>query len=111
MVAIHWEIIAFHNDESGGELATYLASVLGVALSRLPFGNTWIGMNVYTALLQVITTGRLLRIKKRLQHPVLIWLGEMLALSLCWALSTNLYQYLGYYLMTAAVLVLVSCID
>ena len=89
------------------KLATYLANVLGAALSRLPFGNTWIGMNVYTALLTGITAaGAYCVLRKRLQHPVLIWLGEMLALSLCWAPPTNLYQYLGYYLMTAAVLVL-----
>lgn len=89
------------------KLATYLANVLGAALSRLPFGNTWIGMNVYTALLTGITAaGTYCALRKRLQHPVLIWLGEMLALSICWAPSTNLYQYLGYYLMTAAVLVL-----
>ena len=89
------------------KLATYLANVLGVALTRLPFGDTWIGMNVYTALLTGITAaGTYCALRKRLQHPVLIWLGEMLALSICWAPSTNLYQYLGYYLMTAAVLVL-----
>lgn len=36
------------------KLATYLANVLGAALSRLPFGNTWIGMNVYTHFLQAL---------------------------------------------------------
>ena len=85
------------------KLATYLANVLGVLLTKLPFGDTWIGMNVYTSLLAGITAaGAYLVLKKRLQHPFLIWLGELLALSLCWAPSTNLYQYLGYYLMTAA---------
>lgn len=89
------------------KLATYLANVLGVLFTKLPFGDTWIGMNVYTSLLAGITAaGAYLVLKKRLQHPFLIWLGELLALSLCWAPSTNLYQYLGYYLMTAAVLLL-----
>ena len=37
------------------KLATYLSNVLGVLLGKLPFGNTWVGMNVYTSLLIGIT--------------------------------------------------------
>ena len=33
------------------KLATYLANITGVILSKLPYGDTWLGMNVYTALL------------------------------------------------------------
>ena len=64
-------------------------------------------MNVHTALLTGITAaGTYCALRKKAAASVLIWLGEMLALSICWAPSTNLFQYLGYYLMTAAVLVL-----
>lgn len=89
------------------KLATYLANITGVALSRLPFGDTWIGMNVYTSLLVGITAACTYCIlRKCMGHPFLLWLGEMLALSLCWAPTTILYHYLGYIALTAATLLL-----
>jgi hypothetical protein len=33
------------------KFATYLSNVVGMILMHLPFGDTWIGMNVYTGLL------------------------------------------------------------
>lgn len=88
-------------------LATYLANVAGVVLSALPFGDTWLGMNVYTSLLIGITCViAYCFLRKRLGHPLLLFLGEMLALSLCWAPSVVLYHYLGYFAMTAAALLL-----
>ena len=89
------------------KLATYLANITGVALSRLPFGDTWIGMNVYTSLLVGITAACTYCIlRKCMGHPFLLWLGEMLALSLCWAPTTILYHYLGYIALTVAALLL-----
>lgn len=90
------------------KIATYLANVLGVLLSKLPFGNTWVGMNVYTSLLigiiAVVTYNFL--IKEKIINKWIAFLGELAALSLCWAPSVVLYHYLGYILMTAAVLLL-----
>lgn len=89
-------------------LATYLANVLGVLLSKLPFGNMWVGMNVYTSLLigiiAAVTYNFL--VKEKIMNKWLAFMGELTAVSLCWAPSVNLYQYLGYILMTADVLLL-----
>lgn len=89
-------------------LATYLANVLGVLLSKLPFGNMWVGMNVYTSLLigiiAVVTYNFL--VKEKIVNKWIAFLGELTAISLSWAPSVNLYQYLGYILMTADVLLL-----
>ncbi|MCM1182555.1 MAG: hypothetical protein NC337_04180 [Roseburia sp.] len=98
------------------KLATYLANVLGVALSHLPMGNTWIGMNVYTGLLVGLTAasvyvflaGRYARRKRG--YSVLLFAAELTALSLCWAPTVILYHYLGYMMMTAASLVLFCAI-
>lgn len=90
------------------KLATYLANVLGVLFTKLPFGDTWVGMNVYTGLLIGIIAAVTYKflISLNMGNKWIILLGELVALSLCWAPSVNLYQYLGYILMTVAVLLL-----
>ncbi len=93
-------------------LATYFANVLGVLLGKLPFGDTWVGMNVYTGLLIGIiacVTYRYL-LKKQMGNRWLLFAGELLALSLCWAPTVNLYQYLGYLMMTIAAMLLYTAI-
>lgn len=94
------------------KLATYLANITGVLLSKLPFGDRWIGMNVYCGLLVgLAAAGVYLYIQKKYGQKrklfcFLLFAAEMTALSLCWAPGVILYHYLGYLLMTAAVLVL-----
>lgn len=93
------------------KLATYLANVAGVALSHLPFGGTWVGMNVYTGLLTGMTAAAVfLFFVRRYGHKYLMFAAEFVALSLCWAPSVILYHYLGYFLMTAASLLLFSAL-
>lgn len=90
------------------KLATYLSNVLGVLFMKLPFGDTWVGMNVYTSLLVGMTAsasyGFLL--KQKIGKPWILFLGELVALSLCWSPSVILYQYLGYIFMTIASMLL-----
>ncbi len=94
------------------KLATYLANVTGVLLSELPFGDTWIGMNVYCGLLiGAVAAGVYLFLwkeygQKRKLFSILLFVSELTALSLCWAPAVILYHYLGYLLMTVAVIVL-----
>ncbi len=93
------------------KLATYFANIVGVLLSYLPFGDTWIGMNVYTGLLIGLTAMVVfLFLFKRYEHRWLLFAGELTALSLCWAPSVILYHYLGYLFMTAATLILFMAI-
>lgn len=98
------------------KLATYLANITGVVLSKLPFGECWIGMNVYCGLLiGAAAAGVYLFLWKhygqnRKSFCVLLFAAELTALSLCWAPSVILYHYLGYLLMTAASMLLFTAL-
>lgn len=98
------------------KLATYLANVAGVMLSHLPLGDTWAGMNLYSGLLiGIVAAAAFLYVCKFYAETlragtVLFFLAEFTALSLCWAPNVILYHYLGYLLMTIAVLVLYKAI-
>lgn len=93
-------------------VATFLANALGSLLMHLPFGDTLLGMYCYTALIQSITAlvvyealGRSDRMTGRIPVP-LVFIGELIALGLCWCPSTILYNYMTYLLMTAGILLL-----
>lgn len=98
------------------KLATYLANVAGVVLSCLPSGNTWAGMNLYSGLLIGMVSAAAFLYMCRFYAgkikagTVLFFLAEFTALSLCWVPNVILYHYLGYLLMTTAVLVLYKAI-
>ncbi len=87
-------------------VATFLSNAAGWLFMQLPFGQTLLGMKCYTTLVQ--SAAALLvyfGLRKKIVAPFL-FLGEFLALGLCWCPSTILYNYLTYFLMTAAVLLL-----
>lgn len=87
--------------------ATWLANQLGTFLAKLPFGNTMLGMNVYTGLIvsfmAVFSWGFAV---KKLKVPAWIaFVGEIIAVSLCWAPTAVLYNYLTYgFLLVGTVL-------
>lgn len=80
-------------------VATYLANVLGYALTKLPGGDTILGMQLYTGLLvSVLAVFFYLMLSKKMPS-VLVFAGEMLAINLCWCPTVILYNYLTYLLM------------
>ena len=98
------------------KLATYLANLTGELCTRLPFGDTWIGMNFYTSLIIGMTAAATYVFlvksfgKNSMAYKFLFFIAELVALSLCWAPSVILYHYLGYIMMTATVVVLYKSI-
>lgn len=94
------------------KLATYLSNITGVFLSKLPYGDHWIGMNVYCGLLiGAAASGVYLFLcrqyeKNNMHIPILLFLAELSALSLCWSPAVVLYHYLGYLLMTVSSILL-----
>ncbi len=87
-------------------VATFLANVAGHLLMQLPFGSTLAGIYCYTALIQSVTAlAAYYALRKRIPAP-LMFVGEIMALGLCWCPSIVLYNYLTYLLMTAGVLLL-----
>lgn len=95
------------------KLATYLSNGLGHLLTYLPFGKYWVGMNVYTGLF-VSAIAIVIFCWCSKNFPEKEWLfffAELFALSLCWAPTTILYHYLGYYgfSITAMLLYVAIC--
>lgn len=86
--------------------ATFLANAVGYLMMHLPLGDTLTGMYFYTALVQsVIALAVYLIMRKRIS-ATLVFVGEWIALGLCWCPSTVLYNYLTYLLMTVGMLLL-----
>ena len=87
-------------------VATFLSNVVGNLMMHLPFGDTMIGMYFYTALIQSGTAFMVYTVlRKKLPAPF-VFVGEWIALGLCWCPSTVLYNYLTYLFMTAGILLL-----
>lgn len=81
------------------KFSTYLASVTGAFFTHLPFGKTMIGLNFYTGILKILSALSVyffcIRICKMRKEAV--FLGEMLALGLCWCPTALIYNYLTYF--------------
>ena len=98
------------------KLATYLSNVAGLALSHIPWGDTWAGMNIFCGLyIGAVAAGAYLYVCGHYEEKMkagiyLFFLAEFTALSLCWAPNVILYHYLGYLLMTVAVMTLYEAI-
>lgn len=78
--------------------ATWLANHVGSLLMKLPFGSTMSGMNVYTGLLVSIMACASYYFCIKVLHMSVFpaFFGELLAISLCWAPTAVLYNYLTY---------------
>ncbi len=78
--------------------STYLANAVGHILTLLPGGETLLGMNFYTGLFvsALALIGYYFCTRKlRIPGPV-VFLGEFMALSLCWCPTSVLYNYITY---------------
>lgn len=87
-------------------VATYLANVLGSLIMMLPFGSGLLGVNIYTSLLVGGTAVVAFVYLKRDIPEEFLFIGELLALSLCWCPTTLLYNYLTYFLFTLGAMTL-----
>lgn len=88
--------------------STYLSNVAGNFLSRLGGGGTLSGMNVYTGLfVSLLALTGFFFCTRVLKMPAWVsFLGEFLALSLCWCPTALLYNYLTYVLVLACLILL-----
>lgn len=87
-------------------VATFLANVVGYLMMHLPLGDTLTGMYFYTALVQSVIALTVYLIMRKRIPAALVFVGEWIALGLCWCPSTVLYNYLTYLLMTVGILLL-----
>lgn len=86
--------------------AFYLANVIGSALTRLPWGQTMVGMNVYTGLFVSATAIISYYFLIRKIPAWVVFMGEFMAISLCWCPTVILYNYLTYFFFTIMVVCL-----
>lgn len=88
--------------------ATWLANGIGSLFTCLPFGDTCLGMNIYTSLVVSLmaATAFLFCVRKLKMPAWLVFLAEMLAISLCWLPTAVLYTYLTYAFLLAALILL-----
>ena len=79
-------------------LLTFLSNVTGAFLSRLPIGNTMLGMKIYTGLFVSAMALLGYRFFKTKMPAWLAFLGELAAIGFCWCPTVILYNYLTYLL-------------
>lgn len=87
-------------------LATYLSNVTGALLMKLPMGGTLLGMNLYTGLIAAAIALICYYGISKWMPAWIVFIGEVIALSLCWCPTTTLYNYLTYLLFAAGSLLL-----
>lgn len=96
----------FPSAEGTWMVATYLANVTGYLCMMLPQGNTLVGMKFYTGLLLSVFVLLCYFTLRKKMPAWIVFIGEILAISLCWCPTVVLYHYLSYFLMGVGVLLL-----
>ena len=88
--------------------ATYLGNVTGRFFTGLPGGHTLMGLRFYTALVVSATAvvSYLFFTKVVRAQRAIVFLGELLAISLCWCPTTILYNYLTYFFFDLGIVIL-----
>lgn len=88
--------------------STYLGNVVGNFFTKLPGGQTLMGLRFYTALVvsATVVAMYLFFTKMIRMGRIPAFLGELLALSLCWCPTTILYNYMTYFFFNIGIVVL-----
>ena len=88
--------------------STYLGNVTGHFLTKLPGGNTLMGLNFYTALFVSAMAVLMYLFFTKVVHldRFLVFFGEFLAVSLCWCPTTILYNYMTYLFFNLGIVIL-----
>lgn len=86
----------FERLEGTWVISTYLSNVIGWLLTKLPFGTTLLGMNLYTGLIvSGLAIGLYFLIRKWMPAWI-VFMGEFIAIGFLWIPTGILYNYLTY---------------
>lgn len=77
-------------------ISTYLSNVAGWLLTKLPLGNTLLGMNLYTGLIVSGLVLSLYFLFKKWMPAWIVFVGEFIAIGFLWIPTGILYNYLTY---------------
>lgn len=88
--------------------STWLSNAAGHLLTMLPRGMSLVGMNFYTGLFASLLAllGYWFCTRRLKQQAGIVFLGELIALSLCWCPTALLYNYMTYVLFLVGVILL-----
>ena len=100
--------IHFESLDGMWKFSTYLATAIGSFFTKLPFGSTMLGLNVYTGLVKAsIALVTYFFCVKLFEMPKgVAFLAELVALGFCWCPTALLYNYVTYLLFTLGTLLL-----
>ena len=98
--------VKFFSDSGTWVLATFLANFTGAVLTRLPFGSTMLGMQVYSHLMLAVFVAALYFYLPKIISRTSAFLGLVMAVCLTWCPKVILYNYLTYYLFTIAAILI-----
>ena len=88
--------------------STYLSNVIGHGLTLLPGGHTLLFLNLYTGLFVSVLSllaYYFFTVKIKIPAPI-VFLGEFVAISLCWCPTAVLYNYLTYLFFLIGIILL-----
>lgn len=86
----------FERLEGTWVISTYLSNVIGWLLTKLPFGTTLLGMNLYTGLIVSGLTIGLYFLLRKWMPAWIVFIGEFIAIGFLWIPTGILYNYLTY---------------
>lgn len=88
--------------------STYLANAIGHIFTLLPGGETLLGMNIYTSVfVSALALIGYFFCTSKLRIPAgIVFLGEFVAVSLCWCPTAVLYNYVTYVFYLSSVIFL-----
>ncbi len=86
----------FERLEGTWVISTYLSNVIGWILTKLPFGTTLLGMNLYTGLVVSGLAVGLYFLMRKWMPDWIVFIGEFIAIGFLWIPTGILYNYLTY---------------
>ena len=86
----------FNRLEGTWVISTYLSNVIGWILTKLPFGTTLLGMNLYTGLIVSVLVIILYYLLRKWMPDWIVFAGEFIAIGFLWIPTGILYNYLTY---------------
>ncbi|MDE7287772.1 MAG: hypothetical protein K2N55_13165, partial [Lachnospiraceae bacterium] len=87
-------------------LLTFLANTVGAFLTKLPMGQTMMGMKLYASLIVSLMALLGYRFFKTKMPATLAFAGEIAAIGFCWCPTVILYNYLTYLLFLLGAILL-----
>ena len=87
-------------------IATFIPNMFGKLLMMLPGGGTMLGMNIYCSFVISATALVAYYLLQRWMPGWMMFIGEIIAINLCWCPRVILYNYLTYFCFTTGTLLL-----